>query len=177
MVGGVTSGTARTGQLYDMASTILQQKLSQLEGVGQVFVGGSSLPSVRVELNPHALARYGIGLEDVRTMLANANVNRPKGQIHGLDRAWEIRTSDQLRFADEYRPLVVAWRNGAVVRLSDLAEVRDAVEDLRSVGIANGRPAALIIIFRPPGANIIEAAEPLLRALPGLPGLIPPRLA
>ena len=97
MILALTSATASTGQLYDMASTILQQKLSQLEGVGQVFVGGSSLPAVRVELNPHALARYGIGLEDVRAMLANANVNRPKGQIHGPERAWEIRTSDQLR--------------------------------------------------------------------------------
>ncbi|HEX9477223.1 MAG TPA: multidrug efflux RND transporter permease subunit [Methylomirabilota bacterium] len=173
MILALTSATASTGQLYDMASTILQQKLSQLEGVGQVFVGGSSLPSVRVELNPHALARYGIGLEDVRTMLANANVNRPKGQIHGPERAWEIRTSDQLRFADEYRPLVVAWRNGAVVRLSDVAEVRDAVEDLRSVGIANGRPAALIIIFRQPGANIIEAVDHIREAMPELHALIP----
>ena len=173
MILALTSPTASTGQLYDMASTILQQKLSQLEGVGQVFVGGSSLPSVRVELNPHALARYGIGLEDVRAMLANANVNRPKGQIHGPERAWEIRTSDQLRFADEYRPLVVAWRNGAVVRLSDVAEVRDAVEDLRSVGIANGRPAALIIIFRQPGANIIEAVDHIREAMPELHALIP----
>jgi len=108
MILALTSATATTGQLYDMASTILQQKLAQLEGVGQVFVGGSSLPAVRVELNPHALARYGIGLEDVRAMLANANVNRPKGQIQGPERAWEIRTSDQLRFAEEYRPLLVA---------------------------------------------------------------------
>src|SRR5712671_5743242 len=156
MILALTSATASTGQLYDMASTILQQKLSQLEGVGQVFVGGSSLPSVRVELNPHALARYGIGLEDVRAVLASANVNRPKGQIHGPERAWEIRTSDQLRYAAEYRPLLVAWRNGAAVRLEDVGEVRDSVEDLRSIGLANGKPAALIIIFRQPGANIIE---------------------
>ncbi len=112
MILALTSATAPPGKLYDMASTILQQKLAQLDGVGQVFVGGSSLPAVRVELNPHALARYGIGLEDVRAMLASANVNRPKGQIHGPERAWEIRTSDQIRYAAEYRPLLVAWRNG-----------------------------------------------------------------
>ena len=173
MILALTSATASTGQLYDMASTILQQKLAQLDGVGQVFVGGSSLPAVRVELNPHALARYGIGLEDVRAVLASANVNRPKGQIHGPERAWEIRTSDQLRFAEEYRPLLVAWRNGAAVRLSDVAEVRDAVEDLRAVGLANGRPAALIIIFRQPGANIIEAVDHIRDAMPELHALLP----
>ena len=173
MILALTSATATTGQLYDMASTILQQKLAQLEGVGQVFVGGSSLPAVRVELNPHALARYGIGLEDVRAVLASANVNRPKGQIQGPERAWEIRTSDQLRFAEEYRPLLVAWRNGAAVRLSDVAEVRDAVEDLRAVGLANGRPAALIIIFRQPGANIIEAVDHIREAMPELHALLP----
>src|SRR5258705_5012969 len=135
MILALTSAPASTGQLYDMASTILQQKLSQLEGVGQVFVGGSSLPSVRVELNPHALARYGIGLEDVRTMLANANVNRPKGQIHGLERAWEIRTSDQLRFADGYRPLVVACPNGPVGRPPDLAAEPTPAQDLGPVGL------------------------------------------
>jgi multidrug efflux pump len=173
MILALTSATASTGQLYDMASTILQQKLAQIEGVGQVFVGGSSLPAVRVELNPHALARYNIGLEDVRTVLANANVNRPKGQIHGPERAWELRASDQLRYADEYRPLVVAWRNGAVVRLSDVAEVVDSVEDLRSIGIANGKPAALIIIYRQPGANIIETVDRIREADAELHALIP----
>src|SRR6202022_5112339 len=142
-----------TGRMYDVASTILQQKLAQIEGVGQVFVGGASLPGVRVELNPTTLARYGIGLEDVRALLAAANVNRPKGQLYGLDRAWEIWTSDQLRYAEEYRPLLVAWRNGAPVRLADVGEVRDSVEDLRSIALANGRPAALLVIFRQPGAN------------------------
>src|SRR4029077_17480732 len=166
MILALTSATASTGQLYDMASTILQQKLSQLEGVGQVFVGGSSLPSVRVELNPHALARYGIGLEDVRAGLASAHVNRPKGKIHGPDRAWEIRTSDQLRYAAEYRPLLVAWRNGAAVRLSDVAEGVDLGEDLASIGLPNGKPAALIIIFRQPGSNIIEAVDRIRDAMP-----------
>ena len=173
MILALTSPTASTGQLYDMASTILQQKLAQIEGVGQVFVGGSSLPSVRVELNPNALARYGIGLEDVRAVLANANVNRPKGQLHGPERAWELRTSDQLRFAEEYRPLLVAWRNGAAVRLSDVAEVVDAVEDLRSIGLANGSPAALLIVFRQPGANIIETVDRIREASPELKALLP----
>jgi multidrug efflux pump len=173
MILALTSATADTGQLYDMASTILQQKLSQLDGVGQVFVGGSSLPAVRVELNPHALARYGIGLEEVRAVLAAANVNRPKGQIHGAQRAWEIRTSDQIRLADQYRPLLVAWRNGAAVRLEDVGEVRDSVQDLRSVGLANGRPAALVIIFRQPGANIIDAVDRIREAMPELHALLP----
>ncbi len=173
MILALTSATASTGQLYDMASTILQQKLAQIDGVGQVFVGGSSLPAVRVELNPHALARYGIGLEDVRAVLASANVNRPKGQLHGAERSWEIATSDQLRFAREYRPLLVAWRNGAAVRLSDVAEVNDAVEDLRSVGLANGKPAALLIIFRQPGANIIDAVDSIRAAMPDLHALLP----
>ncbi|HKA62512.1 MAG TPA: efflux RND transporter permease subunit, partial [Methylomirabilota bacterium] len=173
MILALTSATASTGQLYDMASTILQQKLAQIEGVGQVFVGGSSLPAVRVELNPHALARYNIGLEDVRAVLASANVNRPKGQIHGPERAWELRTSDQLRYAEEYRPLLVTWRNGAAVRLSDVAEVVDSVEDLRAVGIANGKPAALIIIFRQPGANIIETVDRIRQADAELHALLP----
>jgi multidrug efflux pump len=173
MILALTSTSAPPGQLYDMASTILQQKLAQLDGVGQVFVGGSSLPAVRVELNPHALARYGIGLEDVRAVLAGANVNRPKGQIHGPERAWEIRTSDQIRFAPEYRPLLVAWRNGAPVRLEDVAEVRDSVEDLRSIGLANGQRAALLIIFRQPGANIIDAVDRIRAALPDLHALLP----
>ena len=177
MILALTSATASTGRLYDMASTILQQKLAQIQGVGQVFVGGSSLPAVRVELNPHALARYNLGLEDVRAVLAGANVNRPKGQIHGPERAWELRTSDQIRYADEYRPLLVAWRNGAAVRLSDVALVVDSVEDLRAVGIANGKPAVLIIIYRQPGANIIDAVDGIRAALPELHALIPPDVA
>ncbi|HJR00150.1 MAG TPA: multidrug efflux RND transporter permease subunit [Methylomirabilota bacterium] len=173
MILALTSATAPPGKLYDMASTILQQKLAQIEGVGQVFVGGSSLPAVRVELNPHALARYGIGLEDVRAVLASANVNRPKGQIHGPERAWEIRTSDQIRYAAEYRPLLVAWRNGSAVRLEDVADVRDSVEDLRSIGLANGQRAALLIIFRQPGANIIDAVDRIREAMPELHALLP----
>jgi multidrug efflux pump len=173
----LTSPTVDTGRMYDVASTILQQKLAQIEGVGQVFVGGASLPGVRVELNPTTLARYGIGLEDVRAVLAAANVNRPKGQLYGPDRAWEIWTSDQLRYAEEYRPLLVAWRNGAPVRLADVGEVRDSVEDLRSIALANGRPAALLIIFRQPGANIIDTVDRIRETLPELHALAPAAVA
>src|SRR5207245_4366703 len=119
------------------------------------------------------LASYGIGLEDVRSVLANANINRPKGQIHGPERAWEIRTSDQIRFAEEYRPLIVAWRNGAPVRLSDLGEAVDSVEDLRSIGLGNGRPAALLIIFRQPGAHIIQAVDRIRNELAEPDALLP----
>src|SRR5206468_2782098 len=119
------SDTVSRAAMYDVASTVLQQKLAKLDGVGQVFVGGGSLPSVRVELNPTALAHYNIGLEGVRSVLANANVNRPKGELHGYDRSWQVRTTDQLRYAAEYAPLIVAWRNGAAVRLSDVGYVRD----------------------------------------------------
>src|SRR5919201_1907410 len=164
----LTSDTVSRAAMYDVASTVLQQKLAKLDGVGQVFVGGGSLPSVRVELNPTALAHYNIGLEGVRSMLANANVNRPKGELHGYDRSWEIRTTDQLRYADEYAPLVVAWRNGAAVRLRDVGYVRDEVEDLRALGLSNGKPAILLVVFRQPGANVIDTVDRIRAELPVL---------
>jgi len=173
----LTSTVVDTGRMYDVASTVLQQKLAQIEGVGQVFVGGSSLPAVRVELNPTALARYGLGLEDVRAMLAGTNVRRPKGQVGTGDRAWQVGTNDQLRRAAEYRPLLVAWRNGAPVRLTDVGDVRDAVEDVRAIGLANGLPAALLIVFRQPGANIIETVDRIRAALPSLGALTPANVA
>jgi len=173
----LTSTVVDTGRMYDVASTVLQQKLAQIEGVGQVFVGGSSLPAVRVELNPTALARYGLGLEDVRAVLASTNVRRPKGQVGTGDRAWQIGTNDQLRRAAEYRPLLVAWRNGAPVRLTDVGDVRDAVEDVRAIGLANGLPAALLIVFRQPGANIIETVDRIRAALPSLGALTPANVA
>jgi len=173
----LTSTVVDTGRMYDVASTVLQQKLAQIEGVGQVFVGGSSLPAVRVELNPTALARYGLGLEDVRAMLAGTNVRRPKGQVGTGDRAWQVSTNDQLRRAAEYRPLLVAWRNGAPVRLTDVGDVRDAVEDVRAIGLANGLPAALLIVFRQPGANIIETVDRIRAALPSLGALTPANVA
>ena len=169
----LTSNTVSRAAMYDVASTVLQQKLAKLEGVGQVFVGGGSLPSVRVELNPAALAHYDIGLEGVRNMLANANVNRPKGQLHGADRSWEIRATDQLRYAAEYAPLVVAWRNGAAVRLTDVGYVRDEVEDLRALGLSNGKPAILLVVFRQPGVNIIDTVDRIREEMPVLAASVP----
>jgi multidrug efflux pump len=169
----LTSDTVSQGRMYDAASTILQQALSQVEGVGQVNVGGSSLPAVRVDLNPAALSRYGIGLGEVRTMLNNANTNRPTGQLSEGDRSWEIRTNGQLFKADQYRSLIVAYRNGAAVHLSDVAAVQDSVEDLRNAGLANGKPAVLIILNRQPAANIIETVDRVRGLLPQIEASIP----
>ncbi|MEO8629823.1 MAG: efflux RND transporter permease subunit, partial [Betaproteobacteria bacterium] len=161
------------GRMYDAASTILQQKLSQVEGVGQVIVGGSSLPAVRVTLNPTALNKYGIGLEDVRTMLGTVNVKKPKGHIEHGDKTWDVMANDQLLKADEYQPLIVSYRNGAPVRLADVASVTDSVEDLRNAGSANGKPAVLVILFRQPAANIIETVDRVIATLPQLRASIP----
>jgi len=166
MIIALTSDTVSRAAMYDVASTVLQQKLAKLDGVGQVFVGGGSLPSVRVELNPTALAQYGIGLEQVRGVLATANVNRPKGQVHGFERSWEIASTDQLRYAKDYAPLVVAWRNGAAVRLSDVGYVRDEVEDLRALGLSNGKPAILLVVYRQPGANVIDTVDRVREEMP-----------
>ena len=169
----LTSDSVSRERMYDVASTILQQKLAQVEGVGQVFVGGGALPAVRVEVNPTALSRYGIGLEDVRAMLASTNVNRPKGQLTTGARTWEIRTNDQLRRAEQYRPLIVAYKAGNAVRLSDVARVDDSVEDLRAIGLVNGTPAVMIIVFRQPGANIIETVDRVTGLLPQLTAALP----
>jgi len=169
----LTSDIVSRGKMYDVASSILQQKLSQVDGVGQVYVGGGSLPAVRVDLNPTALNKYGIGLGDVRRMLSSTNVNRPKGQLADGTRTWEIRTNDQLHAAEEYLPLVVAYRGGRAVQLSDVATVENSVEDLRTTGLANGKPAVLVIISRQPGANIIETVDRVRALLPQLEASIP----
>jgi multidrug efflux pump len=173
MILSLTSNTMDRGQMYDAASTILAQKISQLKGIGQVNVGGSSLPAVRVELNPQALNKYGIGMEDVRTALAAANANRPKGFVEEGDRNWQIGVSDQAKKAREYLPLVVAYRSGAAVRLSDVAQVTDSVEDLRNAGLANAKPAVLLILYRQPGSNIIETVDRVRALLPVLRASIP----
>ena len=142
--------------MYDVATSILQQKLSQIDGVGLVYVGGGSLPAVRVDLNPTALNKYGIGLGEVRQVLSRTNVNRPKGQLSDATRTWEIRVNDQLQKAEDYLPLIVSYREGRAVRLSDIATVEHSVEDVRTTGLANGIPAVLIVINRQPGANIIR---------------------
>ena len=169
----LTSDTADRAKMYDAASTILQQKLSQVEGVGTVFAGGGSLPAVRVELNPTAVHKYGIGLEDVRGLLSRTNVNRPKGQLADGRHSREIRTNDQLFKAAEYRDLVVAFRNGAPVQLKDLGEVVDSVEDVRAEGLLNGKTAVMVVIFRSPGANIIETVDRIRALIPQLSAAIP----
>ena len=173
MILSLTSESLTQGQMYDAASTILAQKLSQLKGIGQVTVGGSSLPAVRVELNPATLYKYGIGLEDVRTAIAATNANRPKGTVEDGERQWQILANDQARKAAEYMPLVVAYRNGGAVRLSDVAEVVDSVQDLRNAGSANGKPSVLLILNRQPNANIIETVDRVRAILPVLRASIP----
>jgi multidrug efflux pump len=176
MLMALTSDTVEISRIYDIASSVLQQKIAQVKGVGQVFVGGSSLPSVRVELNPEAANKYQIGLDQIRAVLNAANANRPKGQFEGSDTSWEIHTTDQLLTADQYRPLIVAYRNGAPVRLSDIADVVDSVEDLRGGGLSNGKRAVLIIVFRQPGANIIDTVDRVRALLPQLKAGISPAI-
>ncbi len=172
----LTSDTLTRGKIYDAASSILAQKLSQIQGVGQVFVGGSALPGVRVELNPTQLNHLGISLEDVRTALAAANANRPKGELSGDTDARQISTTDQLLKAADYQPLIIRYRNGAAVTLSEVAEVRDSVEDLRNLGLVDGRPAVLIVIFRQPNANIIDTVDRIMAAVPSLKASISPAI-
>jgi multidrug efflux pump len=176
MILALTSDTMTRGQLYDAASTILAQKLAQINGVGQVDVGGSSLPAVRVELNPHQLNQYGIALDTVRTAIAATNANRPKGALESADKHWQINANDQAMKAAEYLPLIVAYKNGAAVRLQDVAEVVDSVQDLRNAGSANGKPSVLLIIRRQPGANIIETVDGIQATLPNLRASIPPAI-
>jgi multidrug efflux pump len=169
----LTSGSLSQGQLYDVASTIVAQKLLKITGVGDVTVGGSSLPAVRVEVTPGALINRGVSLDQVRQVLADANANRPKGVVESDDYHWQIMASDQLNSAEQYKPLIVAWRNGAAVRLSDVANVTDSVEDLFQTGFYNDRKAILLIIRREADANIIDTVDAVNAALPALAGIIP----
>jgi multidrug efflux pump len=164
----LTSKTLTRGQLYDAASNVLQQRISEVPGVGQVVIGGAAMPAVRVELNPQALFNYGVGLEDVRAALASANANAPKGAIEEGGRRFQIYTNDQASHAEDYRPLVIAWRNGAAIRLSDVARVEDSVEDLRNAAFADGIPAVLAILYPEPGANIIATVDAVNAELPYL---------
>ena len=173
MILALTSATMTPGQMYDAASTILAQKLSQVAGVGQVSVGGSSLPAVRVELNPASLNKYGVGVEQVRATLAAANANRPKGAVEDGDRHWQIYANDQAKTAAEYLPLIVSYRNGAAIQLSDVADVVDSVQDLRNAGMANGKPSVVVVINRQPNANIIETVDRVTALLPALRASIP----
>jgi multidrug efflux pump len=173
MILAITSPVHDRARLQDAAATIVQPKLSQVSGVGQVVVSGGSAPAVRVSVNPMVLERYGLGLDDVRTCLQQANANRPKGVIDDADRAWEIATTDQLFDAAEYRQLVVAARDGAVVRLGDVATVENAVEDVRVAGVYNGEPTILVIVYRQPAANMIETVDNVRALLPQLRRQIP----
>src|SRR6266851_1449900 len=169
----LTSATLTQGQIYDTADTVIRQKLSQISGVGAVDIFGSSLPAVRVELNPHALAKYGIGLESLRAALASANANSPKGAIEDGRRRFQIYTNDQASKAAEYKSLIIAYRNGAAVRLSDVADVTDSVENLYNFALANGRAAVLMLVFRTPGANIIDTIDEVTAKLPLIEAMIP----
>jgi multidrug efflux pump len=172
----LTSDTVTRGELYDAASTVLAQKLSQVDGIGEVGVSGSSLPAVRVDLIPQALYKYGIGLEDVRAALSSANAHSPKGGIDVGDQRYQIYSNDQANKAADYQSLIVAYRNGAAVHLSDVGEVADGVEDLRNAGLSNGKPAVLIILYRQPGANIISTVDLVKSLMPQLRASISPAI-
>ncbi len=172
----LTSDTITLPQMYDAADSVLSQKLAQVSGVGQAFVGGGARPAVRAELNPNVLNKLGLGLDTVRTALGAANANRPKGQVANQTNAWSIQANDQIKTADKYRPLIVAYQNSAPVRLSDVAKVDDSVEDTRVIGLSGGKPAVLIILFRQPGANIIQTVDNVRALLPQLSASISPAI-
>jgi multidrug efflux pump len=173
MILAMTSERFSRGQMYDMASTNLAQRISQLKGVGQVTVGGGSLPAVRVELNPTVLNKLSIGFDEVRNAITSTNANRPKGFLDDGERYWQVQANDQAKTAAEYVPIIVAYRNGAAIRIGDLGRVEDSVQDLRNHGMANGKPAVLLIINRQPNANIIETVDRVKDLLPELRASIP----
>ena len=176
MIIALTSDKLPPSALYDAASTILEQRLSQITGVGQVVVGGSSAPAVRINVNPTQLSAYGLGLENVRAAIAAQTVNQAKGSFSDSDGRWDISANDQLMKAADYQPLIVSYSNGQPVKLSDVAKVQDSVQTVRSVGLANGRRAALLIVFRQPGANIITTVDAIKAALPQLHASIDPAI-
>ena len=169
----LTSQTLGGGQLYDLASTIVAQRLSQIDGVGQVIVGGSSLPAVRVDVNPQALAAQGVSLAQLRQTVTASNLDRPKGWLSGPQQQWVLQANDQAKHAADYRDLVIGWHAGAAVRLSDVAQVSDGVEDARNAGMLNGHPAVVILAFRQPGANILKTVDAIKAQLPMLQDSLP----
>ena len=173
MILALTSDTMTRGQLYDAASTILAQRISQVQGMGQVNVGGSSLPAVRIELNPNALTKYSIGFEAIRLAVAATNVNQPKGALEDAQHNWLIYANDQAKTAADYLPLIVAYRNGSPVHLSDLASIVDSVEDIRAAGLKDGKTSVLLILNKQAGANIIETVDKVKALLPQLQASIP----
>ena len=173
MIIALTSDSLTRGQMYDAADTILGQKFLQVEGIGDVSIGGGSQPAVRVEVNPTQLNHYGIGLETVRNAITATNANRPKGFLSDEEHNWQIQANDQAKLAADYMPLIVSYQNGAAVRISDVAEVKDSVADVRNVGQVGSQPAVMIILFRQPGANIIETVDRVKALLPQLQESIP----
>ncbi|CAI8867965.1 MULTISPECIES: efflux RND transporter permease subunit [Pseudomonas] len=173
MVLSLTSDVLEKGQLYDLASTILSQSLSQVQGVGEVQIGGSSLPAVRIELEPHALNQYGVALDDVRNTIANANVRRPKGSVEDGQRLWQVQANDQLEKAKDYESLIIHYADGAALRLKDVAKVSDGVEDRYNSGFFNDDAAVLLVINRQAGANIIETVNEIKAQLPALQAVLP----
>jgi multidrug efflux pump len=176
MILALTSDIFPVGKLYDAADSILAQKLSQVDGIGQVVVGGAAKPAVRASVDPNRLSQLGVGLEEVRGALRAVNANTPKGELSNATQAWTVTATDQLFEAEQYRPVIVAYRNGAPIRLGDVAQVESSVADLRTGGMANGKRAVLIIMYRQPGANIIETVDRVLDRLPGLRASIPPAM-
>jgi multidrug efflux pump len=173
MVLALTSDVLEKGQLYDLASTILSQSLSQVTGVGEVQIGGSSLPAVRVELEPQLLNQYGVSLDEVRTTITGANVRRPKGSVETAESNWQVQANDQLEKAKDYEPLIIRYQDGAALRLKDVAKVSDAVEDRYNAGYFNDKAAVLLVINRQAGANIIETVAQIREQLPALEAVMP----
>src|SRR5215471_729655 len=173
---GLTSDTVTVPQMYDSADSILAQKLAQVDGVGQVFVWGSSQPAVRAEVNPTLLNKLGVGLDTVRNALNAANANRPKGKVSNRTTSYSFVDTDQLFTADQYRPLIVAYNNGAAVRLGDVAEVTDSLSDVRNLGLINGQHGIMLAIFRQPGANIIDTVDRVKSIIPYLQSSISPAM-
>lgn len=176
MILALTSKTLSRGQMYDVADTILGQKLLQIDGVGDVSIGGAAQPAVRVELNPNQLAHYGIGLDTVSNAITSTNANRPKGYVEQRDQLWEVQANDQAKQAADYMPLIISYKNAAPVRLSDVAQVKDAVLDIRNAGYYAEQPAVLIMVFKQPNANVIETIGRIKQLLPTLQQALPPQI-
>ncbi|WP_018608862.1 multidrug efflux RND transporter permease subunit [Uliginosibacterium gangwonense] len=177
MILALTSDTASQAQMYDTASTFIAQELLHVQGVGDATVSGSALPAVRVELNPQQMSSYGLGLEDVRTAIANSNAYRPKGVLEDGNRHWQVQANDQSSTAAQYAPIIVRYQEGAAIRLSDIGKVFDGTQDDRNAGFANGKPSVLIVLFREPGANIIETVDRIRSMIPRLSAQLPGSMA
>src|SRR5262252_496136 len=172
----LTSDVEERSKIYDVADSILNQKIAQIAGVGQVQIQGSSRPAVRIQINPTALTKYDIGWEQISQTLTAANANRPKGNLSDDRHTWQLATTDQLFTTDQYRPLIVAYKNGSPIRLSDIATVEDSLEDRRNIGMVNGKPAITIQVFKQPTANIIDTVDRVYQLLPLLRASIPPTI-